>query len=91
MISKMCWLPLSCLLIRNKRGYDFFDDFLHEKVTLATPMEIAAYFGNLEFLGELFKHKTEDQNQWGGEISIYIFFRSGSLSVCIYIIYVLIL
>ena len=65
MISKMCWLPLSCLLIRNKRGYYFFDDFLHEKVTLATPMEIAAYFGNLECLGEQFLKQDRGSKSMG--------------------------
>ena len=54
MISEMCWQPLSCVLIKIERGYDYFDDFLDQQVTLATPMEIATYFGNLEFLGQTF-------------------------------------
>lgn len=54
MISEMCWQPLSCVLIKIERGYDYFDNFLDQQVTLATPMEIATYFGNLEFLGQTF-------------------------------------
>lgn len=87
MISEMCWLPLSCVLIKIERGYDYFDDFLDQQVTLATPMEIATYFGNLEFLGQTFLETRQRIKITGERFQFILCFVLTLLLYTIYIYY----
>ena len=86
MISEMCWQPLSCVLIKIERRYDYFDDFLDQQVTLATPMEIATYFGNLEFLGQTYLETRQRIKITGERFQFILCFV---LTLLLYTIYIL--
>lgn len=72
---------------RLKGGYDYFDDFLDQQVTLATPMEIATYFGNLEFLGQAFLETRQRIKITGERFQFILCFV---LTLLLYTIYILI-